>query len=83
MKSIQELSALISDELGRIEYPKNPSLLYEPIDYILGLGGKRIRPILVLMAHQLFDKNIEKAISPQNVVLPTVIIIMIKYDHLG
>lgn len=64
MKSIQELSTIISDELGRIEYPKNPSLLYEPIDYILGLGGKRMRPILVLMAHQLFDKNIEKAISP-------------------
>ena len=64
MKSIQELSKLISDELERIEYPKNPSSLYEPIDYILGLGGKRMRPILVLMAHQLFDKNIEKAISP-------------------
>ena len=64
MKSIQELSVLISDELGKIEYPKNPSLLYEPIDYILGLGGKRMRPILVLMAHKLFDKNIEKAISP-------------------
>ena len=64
MKSIQELSALVSDELDRIEYPKNPSLLYEPIDYILGLGGKRMRPILVLMAHQLFDKNIEKAFSP-------------------
>ena len=67
MKSIQELSALVSDELGRIEYPKNPSLLYEPIDYILALGGKRMRPILVLMAHQLFDKNIEKAISGNGV----------------
>jgi geranylgeranyl diphosphate synthase type II len=64
MKSIQELSALITDELGRIEYSKTPSLLYEPIDYILGLGGKRMRPILVLMAYQLFDKNIEKAFSP-------------------
>ena len=64
MKSIQELSALIRDELGKLEYPKNPSSLYEPIDYTLGLGGKRMRPILVLMAHQLFDKNIEKAISP-------------------
>jgi len=64
MKSIQELSALITDELSRIEYPKTPSLLYEPIDYILGLGGKRMRPILVLMAYQLFDKNIEKAFSP-------------------
>jgi len=64
MKSIQELSALINDELVKIEYPENPSLLYQPIDYILSLGGKRMRPILVLMAHQLFDKNIEKAISP-------------------
>ena len=63
MKSIQELSSLINDKLGRIEYPKTPSLLYEPIDYVLSLGGKRMRPILVLMAHQLFDKNIEKAIS--------------------
>ena len=64
MKSIQELSALISDKLGEIEYPENPVALYQPIDYILALGGKRMRPILVLMAHQLFDKNIEKAISP-------------------
>ena len=64
MKSIQELSALIIDKLGEIEYPENPSALYQPIDYILALGGKRMRPILVLMAHQLFDKNIEKAISP-------------------
>ena len=64
MKSIKELSVLISDALCRIEYPKKPSLLYEPIDYILDLGGKRIRPLLVLMAYQLFDKNIEKAISP-------------------
>ena len=64
MKSIQELSTLIIDKLGEIEYPENPSALYQPIDYILALGGKRMRPILVLMAHQLFDKNIEKAISP-------------------
>ena len=64
MKSIQELSTIISEELVRIEYPKTPTSLYEPIDYILGLGGKRMRPILVLMAYQLFDENIEKAISP-------------------
>ena len=64
MKSIPELSALISDELERLKYPKTPSSLYEPIDYILALGGKRMRPILVLMAYQLFDKNVEKAISP-------------------
>lgn len=64
MKSIQELSVLVSKEIANIEYPSNPSLLYQPIDYILSLGGKRMRPILVLMAHQLFEKNLEKAISP-------------------
>ena len=64
MKSIQELSSLISGELSSIKYPKTPLSLYEPIEYILDLGGKRMRPILVLMAYQLFDKNIEKAISP-------------------
>ena len=64
MKSIQELSSLISGELSSIKYPKNPLSLYEPIEYILDLGGKRMRPILVLMAHQLFGKNIEKAIPP-------------------
>ena len=64
MKSIQELSSLISGELSSIKYPKNPLSLYEPIEYILDLGGKRMRPILVLMAHQLFSKNIEKAIPP-------------------
>jgi|TARA_B110000967_G_scaffold206435_1_gene253138 geranylgeranyl diphosphate synthase type II len=64
MKSIQELSSLISDELSSIKYPKTPSSLYEPIEYILDLGGKRMRPILVLMAYQLFGKNIEKAIPP-------------------
>jgi len=64
MKSIKELSSIINDALDSIKYPKTPSLLYEPIDYILSLGGKRIRPILVLMAYQLFDKNIYKALSP-------------------
>ena len=64
MKSIQELSSLISGELNCIKYPKTPLSLYEPIEYILDLGGKRMRPILVLMASQLFGKNIEKAIPP-------------------
>ena len=64
MKSIKELSELVSDELMNIKYPKTPLSLYEPIEYILDLEGKRMRPILVLMAHQLFGKNIEKAIPP-------------------
>lgn len=40
----------------------SPQELYEPIDYILSLGGKRIRPLLTLMACQLFDNNLEDAL---------------------
>ena len=64
MISTTNLHEVIERELGKIEYPNSPSKLYQPINYVMGLGGKRMRPILLLMAHQLFDENIEKAISP-------------------
>ena len=57
MKDIQELGVLIEKEIQQISYPKTPELLYAPIAYIMGLKGKRMRPILLLMAHQLFDKD--------------------------
>ena len=64
MKNIQELGSIIEQEIQAISYPTNPNLLYDPIAYIMGLKGKRMRPILLLMAHQLFDENLETAISP-------------------
>lgn len=39
-----------------------PRTLYEPANYILNLGGKRLRPILTLMGHQCFDQNLEKSL---------------------
>ncbi len=42
-----------------IQEPKN---LYEPIDYILQLGGKRIRPVLTLMAADIFSDDYKKAL---------------------
>ncbi len=41
---------------------KEPKNLYEPIDYILGLGGKRMRPVLTLMAAEVFDADYTKAL---------------------
>ena len=64
MQTLSQLSVIIEGELGKSAYPNTPQKLYQPIDYVMGLGGKRMRPILLLMAHQLFDENIEKAISP-------------------
>tara|TARA_B100001248_G_C27368034_1_gene450100 strand:+ start:527 stop:1492 length:966 start_codon:yes stop_codon:yes gene_type:complete len=64
MKSIDELRTLVEQELNALKYPSSPVDLYSPIEYILSLGGKRMRPILLLLAHQLFDEDIQKAIKP-------------------
>ena len=64
MQNLSQLSAVIEAELEKLDFPNKPEKLYRPIEYLMGLGGKRMRPILLLMAHQLFDDNIEKAISP-------------------
>ena len=48
----------------QIDWNQEPKNLYEPIDYALQSGGKRIRPTLVLMAAQLFGGDIEKCIKP-------------------
>ena len=42
---------------------KEPRNLYEPIQYILQLGGKRLRPVLALIAADLFDSNYQKAMN--------------------
>lgn len=64
MKSIVELRSIIEREILGLKYPNSPKNLYEPIEYILSLGGKRIRPILFLLAHQIFNKDLSKAIKP-------------------
>ena len=40
---------------------KEPASLYEPIDYILTLGGKRLRPVLTLMSADFFGGNYKQA----------------------
>jgi len=54
----------VNRELEKLEMPNQPSGLYEPARYALTLGGKRIRPILTLMACNLFSSEIDKAIAP-------------------
>ncbi|MBE9600131.1 polyprenyl synthetase family protein [Pedobacter sp. MC2016-24] len=57
-----QLQEVIENAIQHIQYPKQPAKLYEPISYIMSLGGKRIRPALVLMAANLFKTEIETAI---------------------
>ena len=55
---------LIEKKLHSYEFGHKPEKLYEPIRYILSLGGKRLRPVLTLMACELFVDNIDKALNP-------------------
>ncbi len=64
MLTVTELNLIIEKEIEKLSYPERPKELYDPVKYILGIGGKRIRPILLLMSYQLFGKNINEAISP-------------------
>lgn len=64
MHSIKELQQIIEEAVNKTKYPAEPKELYEPITYLMSLGGKRLRPALVLMATDLFGGNIEQAISP-------------------
>jgi geranylgeranyl diphosphate synthase type II len=59
---LSAFSQAIQQFLSHYSYGKSPKELYEPIDYLMSLGGKRMRPLLVLLGYQLFDDNWQKAI---------------------
>ena len=48
--------------LQNVAYPVRPEGLYEPIQYVLSAGGKRLRPVLVLLGYHLFREDVEKAV---------------------
>lgn len=57
-------SEALQYELQQTRYGQHPTELYEPIRYIMGLGGKRLRPLLTLMAAYLFTDDWQKAVKP-------------------
>lgn len=61
MYSFRELLEITETELSRLPYPEQPGELYEPIRYGLEAGGKRIRPVMALMACNLFSEGIGDA----------------------
>ncbi len=62
MYSHSELYSIFADHLQNQSFSRDPKELYEPIIYALGQKGKRIRPILALMACDLFGEDIHKAL---------------------
>lgn len=62
MKGIAKFRKIIEEEIEKLSYPTSPERLYNPIKYIMGMEGKRLRPLLVLMAHNIFNENVEKSL---------------------
>lgn len=62
MSDIKSLQKLFLDYLAQNPWNQDPKGLYEPVDYIMQLGGKRLRPVLVLLAYSLFKDDVEKAL---------------------
>ena len=59
MYAITELTQKINNAVENIQYHAEPKNLYDPIRYILSIGGKRVRPLLMLMGYNLYKEDVE------------------------
>ena len=63
MKTSDEILSLINEYLDNLPYERKPAGLYDPIKYVLSIGGKRIRPTLMLLAYNLYKEDPERILS--------------------
>ena len=59
-----EILKMVNDGLDALAYDRRPSSLYAPVKYVLSLGGKRMRPVLMLLGYNLFKAD------PQHILMP-------------
>lgn len=64
MIKADEILKLVNKYLDNLPYDRKPSSLYEPIRYVLSMGGKRIRPVLMLLSYNMFRENPEEILMP-------------------
>ncbi len=62
MHTTEQLQQILDTATQNLKFPDHPKQLYDPITYIINLGGKRVRPLLVLMATELFGKDANEAV---------------------
>lgn len=60
----EELLVKVNDFLDNLKYDRKPSALYAPVKYVLSMGGKRIRPVLMLLSYGLFKDDVESVLMP-------------------
>ena len=64
MYSSSELMQMVNHTIESLPYDRKPAALYEPIKYVLSLGGKRLRPVLMLMAYNMYKEDVERILMP-------------------
>jgi len=64
IKTSNEILKSVNDFLDQLPYERKPQSLYDPIRYVLSIGGKRIRPVLMLMAYNLYKDQPEDILMP-------------------
>ena len=64
MKNSNDILERINAFIDQLPYERKPYSLYEPIQYVLSLGGKRIRPALMLLSYQLYKDQPEDILMP-------------------
>jgi geranylgeranyl diphosphate synthase type II len=70
MYTSEELLKKVNEALDNLVYDRQPASLYEPIKYVLSIGGKRVRPVLTLLSYNLY-KDDPLTIMPQAIGLET------------
>ncbi|WP_143962374.1 polyprenyl synthetase family protein [Litoribacter populi] len=66
--NVPELLKELEEHLTSLNYGQEPTELYQPIDYIMQLGGKRIRPLLTLLAYRLYKDDHQSILTPASAI---------------
>lgn len=64
MFTASQLLETVNQHVSSLSFSRTPKGLYDPIEYVLSLGGKRIRPVLMLMAYNLYRDDVFSILSP-------------------
>ena len=66
----EQITRLVQQYVRSLSYARQPFGLYDPIEYVLGLGGKRLRPVLMALAYNMYRDDV-RSILPQAAAIET------------
>lgn len=64
MLTSKEILTKVNEFIEQLPYDRQPQSLYDPVKYVLSIGGKRVRPVLMLLAYNLYKEDPERILMP-------------------